>query len=247
MLIWPAIDIRGGRCVRLAQGDYSRETIYDDSPVAAAQRWIEMGAERLHLVDLDGARGDSAINAAAIREIIQAVAIPCQVGGGIRTRETINFFLSAGAQQLVCGTRATNDRVWLEQITTAYPQKIVVGIDARHGMVATQGWTETTNISAMDLANEVAQLSIAAIVYTDISRDGLMTGPNFDAMSEMRNALSVPVIASGGVAELSDLIELSRRGLAGCIVGRALYEDRFTIAAANAAAARLTAEGHTIV
>ncbi|MEZ6097025.1 MAG: 1-(5-phosphoribosyl)-5-[(5-phosphoribosylamino)methylideneamino]imidazole-4-carboxamide isomerase [Pirellulaceae bacterium] len=247
MQVWPAIDIRGGRCVRLAQGDYDRETVYDESPVVAAQRWIDQGAERLHLVDLDGARGDSNLNADAICEIIRSVKVSCQVGGGIRSSETIDRFLDAGALQLVCGTRATTDRDWLHEITHDHPSRIVVGIDARHGKVAVQGWTEITNILAMDMAQDVAQLPIAGIVYTDISRDGLLTGPNFDAMQEMQTSLSVPVIASGGVAELKDLTELARRGLCGCIVGRALYEGRFSIEQANAAAARLTAEGRTIV
>lgn len=247
MQIWPAIDILGGRCVRLAQGDYQRETLYADSPVEAAKQWIESGAERLHLVDLDGAKGAAEVNADAILEILSEVEVPCQIGGGIRSAERIEFFLNAGAEYLVVGTRAALDLAWLQGVADQFPGKIVVGIDARHGMVATNGWTEITDITAGQLAADVAKLPIAGVVYTDISRDGLMTGPNFEAMQEMAEMLSIPVIASGGVSQLSDLIDLAQRGLAGCIVGRALYERRFTIQQANAAAARLTAEGRTIV
>jgi phosphoribosylformimino-5-aminoimidazole carboxamide ribotide isomerase len=174
-------------------------------------------------------------------EIVRALPIPCQVGGGIRTAEAIEGLLGCGVQQVVCGTRACQDLEWLEQMTTRFPQRICVGIDARDGRVATQGWTESSDQDAWELARRVAQFPIAGIVFTDIARDGVLQGPNSLAMETMAHAVTVPVIASGGISSLDDIADLARRGLHGCIVGRALYEGRLTIADANAVAQKNSA------
>lgn len=226
MIIYPAIDLRGGQCVRLRQGDYQQETVFGADPAAMARRWVEEGAEVLHVVDLDGAKEGRPINEASVRAIAQASGVPCQLGGGIRTEADLHQVLGWGVERVVIGTKALQDPAWLETISRKYPGKIVLGIDAKNGMVATHGWLDVSHTSALDLAKSLAHLPLAGLVYTDISRDGMLQGVNAPAMAEMCRASSLPVIASGGVTTLDDIRALAVLPLAGCIVGRALYEGR---------------------
>ncbi len=248
MLIYPAIDIRGGRCVRLQQGDYGRETVFDDDPVAVARRWAELGAECLHLVDLDGAREGRPVNGETVRAIVKAVedVIPCQLGGGLRTMDDVALARSWGVDRAIVGTRAVKDPEGFEAICDRYPFFVALGLDARDGRVATDGWLEVSDVPAVELARRFASWPISAVIYTDISKDGMMQGPNFDGMAELARALrgdpvgGLPVIASGGVTTLEDVRRLARLGLAGCIIGRALYEGRIELPAAVAAAHQRT-------
>jgi phosphoribosylformimino-5-aminoimidazole carboxamide ribotide isomerase len=229
VLLLPAIDLRGGRCVRLRQGDYDQETVFGDDPAAMARRWVDDGAAWLHLVDLDGAREGRPINGPSVRAIVEATGVPCQLGGGLRSEAHIEEALSWGVARVILGTRALQDPTWCESACRRFPQRIAIGIDARDGKVATQGWLHDSEKRALDLAREVAAWPVAAIIYTDISRDGMLQGPNVDATAELAAAVSVPVIASGGVSSASDVLALARRGLPGCIIGRALYEGRINL------------------
>src|SRR5687768_15317843 len=229
MQIYPAIDLRGGQCVRLRQGDYQQETVFGADPAAMAKRWVDEGATYLHLVDLDGAKEGRPVNGASVRAIVKASGVPCQVGGGLRTREHITEALSWGVERVIIGTRALQAPGWLEEMAGEFPGKIVLGIDARGGKVATQGWLDVSEMAALDLARTCAGLPLAALVYTDISRDGMLQGANVEAMAEMASAVRLPVIASGGVTTLDDVRRLAQHGLAGCIVGRALYEGRLSL------------------
>ncbi len=236
MEIWPAIDLRGGKCVRLQQGDYNRETVYGDDPAEMAQRWVEEGADCLHLVDLDGAKDGSLKNREAIAAILGAVSIPCEVGGGIRDEETIGQLLALGLTRLVIGTKALREPQWFATMCERFPNKLVLGIDAKEGMVATDGWLEVSTTSAIDLAKTYEHLPIAALIYTDIATDGMLAGPNVPAMKAMKEAVKLPVVASGGVTSIEDVKNLAVAGLDGAIVGRALYENRLTVREAVAAA-----------
>jgi phosphoribosylformimino-5-aminoimidazole carboxamide ribotide isomerase len=226
MQIYPAIDLRGGRCVRLRQGDYEQETVFGDDPAAMASRWVEEGATYLHIVDLDGAKAGRPVNGQSVRAIVREARVPCQLGGGLRTPEHIAEALSWGVDRAVIGTRALEAPGWLERMCGEFPGKIVLGIDAKSGRVATQGWLEVSDLTALDLARRLVRLPLAALVYTDISRDGMLQGANVEAMAEMAGAVPLPVIASGGVTSLDDVRRLAAAGLAGCIIGRALYEGR---------------------
>jgi phosphoribosylformimino-5-aminoimidazole carboxamide ribotide isomerase len=230
VLILPAIDLRGGQCVRLRQGDYARETVFSPSPAALACHWVEQGAKFLHLVDLDGARAGRPVNGSSVRAIVAASGVPCQLGGGLRTEDDIREAFGWGVQRVVIGTRALHDPAWLEDLCHRYPGQIVLGIDAKQGRIATGGWLDVSERSALDVAQQCSGWPLAAIVYTDISRDGMLEGPNLEAMAQMRAAVSLPVFASGGVTTLADVRELARLGLAGCIIGRALYEERLKLA-----------------
>jgi phosphoribosylformimino-5-aminoimidazole carboxamide ribotide isomerase len=236
MQIWPAIDLRGGNCVRLVQGDYRQETVFGTDPAAMARRWVSAGARQLHLVDLDGARDGRSVNRDAVAAIVQAVDVPCEVGGGIRDEAAIRDLLDLGLSRLVIGTKALKEPAWFREVCRQFPGRLAVGIDARKGRVATEGWLEVSDVLATELARTLAAAPIAAIVYTDIAKDGMLSGPNFEAMAEMQQAVAVPVIASGGVTTASDVRQLARLGLAGCIIGRALYEGTLTLADAIAAA-----------
>jgi phosphoribosylformimino-5-aminoimidazole carboxamide ribotide isomerase len=236
MQIWPAIDLRGGRCVRLRQGDYQRETVFGDDPAAMARHWVDQGAERLHLVDLDGARDGIHANWDSIAAIVRSVNVPCQLGGGIRSDEAIDALLALGLSRLVIGTLALKNPDWFRNACRRHPGRLVLGIDARGGRVATDGWLETSERAALELAQGFAGEPIAAIVYTDIDTDGMLAGPNVEAMAQMQRGVQVPVIASGGVSSFGDVERLAEAGLAGCIIGRALYERRLTIAEAIEAA-----------
>jgi phosphoribosylformimino-5-aminoimidazole carboxamide ribotide isomerase len=226
--IYPAIDLRGDQCVRLRQGDYAQETVFGD-PVQIARRWVAEGATWLHLVDLDGAKEGKPINGPSIRAIVETAGVPCQLGGGLRIEQHIIDALSWGVARVIIGTKALQSPDWLEGMARKYTGKIVLGIDAKDGKVATQGWLEVSEIAALDLAKACAELPLAAIIYTDISRDGMMQGANVTAMAEMAAALPIPVIASGGVTTLDDVRRLAENNLAGCIIGRALYEGRLNL------------------
>jgi phosphoribosylformimino-5-aminoimidazole carboxamide ribotide isomerase len=225
--IWPAIDLRHGKPVRLRQGDYDRQTIFGDDPVEFAQRWKEAGARRLHLVDLDAAKGDdSAANRAAVQRIVAATGLPCQLGGGVRDQAAIETLLQLGLHRLVVGSAALKQPEWFAQMADAYPGKLAAGIDARDGMVATDGWLETSQTPAVDLAQDLRgrTSNIAAIIYTDIARDGMMQGPNFDGLQQMAAATDIPLVASGGVTTLEDVSQLVKMKMPAAIVGRSIYD-----------------------
>jgi phosphoribosylformimino-5-aminoimidazole carboxamide ribotide isomerase len=227
MLILPAIDLRGGQCVRLRQGDYAQETVFDADPVAVARRWVELGATYLHLVDLDGARQGQPVNGDVIRRIAREAGVPCQLGGGLRREEHVAEALGWGVQRVILGTRALQDPAWCERLASSHPGKIILGIDARDGLVATEGWLNVSTRSALELARQCSAWPLAGLVYTDISRYGMLEGPNLEATAELAAAVApLPVIASGGVTSLDDVARLARLRLAGCIIGRALYEGR---------------------
>lgn len=224
MQIWPAIDLRGGKCVRLQQGDYDRETVFGDDPAAMARHWVDQGAECLHLVDLDGARDGLPVNFDSVRAILGAIDVPCELGGGVRDEQTIGRWFELGISRLVVGTRALSDPAWFCQMCRRWPGRLVLGLDARGGRVATAGWLETSDVAATDLAARYAQEPIAAIIYTDIATDGMLAGPNLDALRELRAAIDLPIIASGGVTRAGDVADLAAIPVEGCIIGRALYE-----------------------
>lgn len=234
MHIFPAIDLLGGRCVRLKQGDYSRETVFSDDPVAVAKGWVEQGADRIHIVDLDGAKAGTPTNGDVIRRIVSAVPVPCQLGGGIRTDADLEAVFGWGVRWAVLGTKALQDPTWVRAVAMRFPDRVVLGLDARDGYVATDGWLETSQTKATDLAQQVESAPLAAVVYTDIARDGMMSGPNFDALAVIRAATRLPVIASGGVSTLEHVRQLTETGTPGCIIGRALYEGTFLLSEALA-------------
>lgn len=236
MQIWPAIDLRGGKCVRLQQGDYDRETVFSDDPVAQAKQWADSGAKYLHLVDLDGARDGSLSNRDSIAAIARDTDMVTEVGGGIRTEETIRELIEIGIDRLVIGTQAIKRPDWFGEMCQKYPNRLVLGIDARGGQVATDGWLETSETSAIDLAKQFAEQPIAAIIYTDIETDGMLKGPNLAEMRSMSKATNIPVVASGGVTTLEDVAALAEIPVAGAIVGRALYEGSLKLDAALATA-----------
>lgn len=227
MQIWPAIDLRHGKPVRLQQGDYSRETVFGDCPATMAKRWVDAGAKRLHLVDLDAARGDDpAANRAAVEAILKAVDVPCQLGGGVRDDASIHALLGLGLARLVVGSAALKKPAWFAQMCDAFPNKLAAGIDARDSMVATDGWLQTSQTRATELAKQLRSLThhVAAIIYTDISRDGMMQGPNFAGLAEMMAATDIPLVASGGVTTLDDVTKLVEMQMPACIIGRSLYD-----------------------
>ncbi len=224
MRIWPAIDLRGGKCVRLQQGDYNRETVFNDNPADVARHWVDEGADCLHLVDLDGARDGKLINGEVIEAIVNSVDVTFQLGGGIRDEAAIQRLLDLGLDRLVVGTQALKNPDWFREMASRYPGKLVLGIDARNGMVATDGWLETSETSAIEMAKQFESEPVAAIVYTDIAKDGMMAGPNLEAMREMQQAVALPVVASGGVTTSDDAHRLSEIPMDGAIIGRALYE-----------------------
>ncbi|MEB3313867.1 MAG: 1-(5-phosphoribosyl)-5-[(5-phosphoribosylamino)methylideneamino]imidazole-4-carboxamide isomerase [Cyanobacteriota bacterium] len=226
MDVIPAIDLLDGRCVRLYQGDYAQAQVFDPDPVAVAQRWVEQGAGRLHLVDLDGARSGQPENWQTIAAIARAVDIPIQVGGGLRRRDRVAALFDLGVQFAILGTVALEQPELVTELGQAFPGQIIVGIDARQGMVATRGWLDTSQVAAVDLAQDMQERGAAAIIYTDIHRDGTLQGPNLEALEAMAAAVSLPIIASGGLGNLSHLLQLLRlepQGVTGVILGKALY------------------------
>jgi phosphoribosylformimino-5-aminoimidazole carboxamide ribotide isomerase len=236
MIILPAIDLRGGRCVRLRQGRYDDETVFDEDPVAVARRFEAAGAKWLHVVDLDGARAGAPQNLDTVRQIVEAIGMEVQVGGGIRTTGAAGTILQMGAGRVIVGTRALREPAWLGELAGEFPGRIALGLDARGGCVAVEGWESQTARTAADVLASVRGLALAAIIYTDIARDGMMAGPNIEATAEVVSATRFPVIASGGVTTVDDVKRLKAAGVAGAIIGRALYEGRITLEAALAAA-----------
>ena len=231
MEVIPAIDLRGGRCVRLRQGDYAQETVFGDDPAAMAERWASEGATRLHLVDLDGARDGRPGNVEAVRAILARLggSIPVQLGGGVRDEAIADSWLDAGVERVIVGTRAAEDPEWFERFVAERPGRVVLGLDARDGNVATGGWLAESGQEARTLAERFDRLPLAAVVYTEIARDGMLEGPDVGSTVALAEALKTPVIASGGVSSLEDLERLAGSPVAGCIVGRALYDGRFRL------------------
>lgn len=241
MLIIPAIDLKEGKCVRLERGVMSTATIYSDDPAATARRWEAEGAKLLHVVDLDGAFAKKPKNYDAVGAIVDAVNVPVQVGGGVRTIETLSAYLELGVERLVMGTAAHKDSDILVAACEKFPGKVVLGIDSRKGRVAVEGWSQTTGMESGELAAKFENLMLAAIVYTDISKDGMQTGPNIEATRQLARAVSIPVIASGGVgnmAHIQALLPLEQDGVVGVIVGRALYAGSLDLKEAIALATR---------
>jgi phosphoribosylformimino-5-aminoimidazole carboxamide ribotide isomerase len=232
MIIIPAIDLKNGNCVRLLQGKMDQETIYSLEPEKMAVKWQEEGAEIIHVVDLDGAVGKHPKNIAAIRRIIENVKIDVQVGGGIRNEDVVNMFLDLGAARVIIGTEAIKNPKLVRDACKNHPGRIVVGIDARNGMVAIEGWTKTTNVQAMDLAKQFEDCGVAAINFTDIHRDGMQTGPNIEETRRLAASISIPVVASGGVSTIEDvkrLLPLEEVGVTGIITGKALYAGTMSL------------------
>ena len=226
MLIIPAIDIKSGKCVRLFQGRMDKETVYSDDPVSVAKRWEDEGAEFLHIVDLDGAVSGVPKNKEIIESIIKSVKIPLEVGGGIRNIETIKEYFSIGAKKVVIGTVAWENPILISEVCKVFPERIIVGIDAKNGNVAVRGWEDVTETSASTLAKRFEGMGISGIIYTDISRDGTLSGPNIDSIKSFAKSISIPVIASGGVSDINDIkniMKLKKHGVTGVIVGKALY------------------------
>lgn len=224
MILFPAIDVRGGKCVRLTQGDYNQEKIYSDNPVEVALDWEQKGAAFIHIVDLDGARTGESINQALIKEIASSVRIPVQVGGGIRSLPVIEDYLNAGVSRVIIGTAAIQNPPFLKQAVEKFGEKIAVSIDARNGYVATDGWTKESTVRALDLVIDLEALGVKTIVYTDILKDGMLQGPNIEELQTMNEATTIDVIASGGVTTENDVHTLSELSMYGAIIGKALYD-----------------------
>jgi phosphoribosylformimino-5-aminoimidazole carboxamide ribotide isomerase len=224
MIIFPAIDLRNGNAVRLIQGDYNKETVYSDSPEETAKQWESKGAEYLHIVDLDGAKTGESKNEAFIKTIADKAAIPIQVGGGIRSIETVEKYISAGVSRTIIGTAAITNPDFLKEAIQKYGDKIAVSIDARNGYVATEGWTKNSETKAIDLVKELEKIGLKTIVYTDILKDGMLKGPNFEELQAVNEATSMDVIASGGVSSKEDIARLKSMNIYGAIVGKALYD-----------------------
>lgn len=224
MIVIPAIDIKGGQCVRLRQGKMEDETVYSDDPLKTAKKWAEAGAEIIHVVDLDAAIEGWPVNIGVIQEIAMGAGVPIQIGGGIRDKETAQKYLTmAGVKRVILGTAAFKDRAFLKEIAEAYPGKVAVGIDAKDGLVAIKGWVEVTDKDAVELAREIEELPLSCIIYTDIARDGMLGGPNLEATERLIKSIKLPVIASGGVSGIKDIEALKAIGAYASIVGKAIY------------------------
>lgn len=229
MIIFPAIDIRGGKCVRLTQGDYAQEKIYSEQPVEVAKEWERKGAAFIHLVDLDGAKSGNSVNDGLIKEIANTVAVPIQVGGGIRSIQTIDNYFQAGVGRVIIGTAAIRNPELLREAVERFGDKIAVSIDARNGFVATDGWTEESSVKALDLVKELETIGVKTIVYTDISKDGMLQGPNFGELQTVNEATTMDVIASGGVTTEKDVQQLQEMNMYGVIIGKALYDGNLDL------------------
>lgn len=232
MIIIPAVDIKNGKCVRLLQGRMDDETVYSDDPQAMASKWAQLGAHLIHVIDLDGAFAKSPQNLGSIRKILKSVNVPIQLGGGIRNEETVHMYLEMGVKRVIIGTAAIKKPAFVKKVCKTYPGQIAVGIDAINGKVAIDGWAQTTCIEAMELAKEFEDCGVAVINFTDIHRDGMQTGPNLDATLRLAEALSIPVVASGGVSSIEDiknLLPLETAGVVGVIIGKALYSGKLDL------------------
>jgi len=237
MLIIPAIDLKNGQCVRLRQGDMDDVTVFDADPVNAARQWVEAGARRLHLVDLDGAFAGKPKNADAVRAIVEAFPdVPVQIGGGIRDEETVQAYLDAGVQYVIIGTKAITSPHFVEDLCVEFPSHIIVGLDAKDGKVAIDGWSKLSSHDVIDMAQRFDDMGVEAIIYTDISRDGMMQGVNVEATVKLAQSIRIPVIASGGITNMSDIEALAKvegEGISGAITGRAIYEGTLDFAEAQ--------------
>ena len=238
MLIIPAIDLKDGQCVRLRQGLMEDSTVFSDDPVAMATQWVQAGTRRLHLVDLNGAFAGEPVNGEVVRAIAKAYPqLPIQIGGGIRSLETIEAYVKAGVSYVIIGTKAVREPDFVTEACQAFPGRVIVGLDAKNGLVATDGWAEVSDVQATDLARQFDALGVSAIVYTDIARDGMMQGVNVEATVQMAQASSIPVIASGGITNMEDikaLAAVSSKGICGAITGRAIYEGTLDVREAQA-------------
>lgn len=229
MILYPAIDIYNGKCVRLKQGRFEDATLYFDNPLDAAKKWADQGAEWLHVVDLNGAVDGKPMNLKAIESIMTSVTLPVQIGGGIRTQDTAEIFLTLGAGRIVLGSAALEDPDLVEILCVKYQERIALGIDARDGKVAVHGWKDISDKGAIELAQHFEGVGLQHLIYTDISRDGMLTGPNFEALEKMISAVGIPIIASGGISKIEDLQKLKEIGAEGAILGRSLYEGKIDL------------------
>lgn len=238
MLLIPAIDIKEGKCVRLRQGLMNDSTVFSDSPLAMADKWVKLGAKRIHLVDLDGAFAGKPANGDVINEIAEKYPnVPIQIGGGIRDEKTIQAYLDAGVEYVIIGTRAANEPEFIAEIAAQYGKNLIIGLDAKDGIVAVDGWAKLTEHNVVDLAKRFENDGVQAIIYTDIARDGMMQGVNLEATKQLAESVNIPIIASGGVTNMSDLIELQKiesSGISGVITGRAIYEGSLDFAEGQA-------------
>lgn len=232
MIFFPAIDLKDGKCVRLYQGDFDKVTVFNDSPKQQAKKFTAEGAEYLHLVDLNGALQGKSINSDAIKDILSSLKIPVQLGGGIRTRENIEYWLDLGIERVILGTIATKDPEFVREACKLFPNKIVVGIDAKNNKVAVEGWGKESDIEVIELAKMFEDSGVAAIIYTDISKDGTMQGADFEGTKKLAESVDIPIIASGGISSIEDIKRikgLENSGVSGVISGRAIYENAFTV------------------
>jgi phosphoribosylformimino-5-aminoimidazole carboxamide ribotide isomerase len=235
MIFFPAIDLKDGRCVRLIKGDMNQATVFNDSPADQARQFVGAGCRWIHVVDLNGAFAGQPVNAAAVKAVLKEVSVPMQLGGGIRDMATIAAWLDAGVARVILGTAAVKNPALVREACRAYPGKVAVGIDARGGKVATEGWADTAELTVLDLARRFSDAGVAAIIHTDIDRDGILAGPNIAASAELARAVPIPVIVSGGVSSLDDLKAVKAQaasGIAGVISGRAIYDGRIDLKAA---------------
>ncbi|MDR0138722.1 1-(5-phosphoribosyl)-5-[(5-phosphoribosylamino)methylideneamino]imidazole-4-carboxamide isomerase [Metabacillus idriensis] len=240
-ILYPAIDMRGGKCVRLIQGDYAKETVYGDSPYEMAKVFADKGAKWIHMVDLDGAKAGKRVNDKHVLEVAEKLNVNVQIGGGIRTEEDVEYYLSNGVSRVILGSSAISNPDFVKKMLAKYGSKIAIGIDAKDGYVSTEGWIETSTVKASDLGVELAAAGAEVFIFTDIATDGMLSGPNIEAVRELAKATGKDVIASGGVSSLNDLVELAafqKEGVAGAIVGKALYTNQFDLAQALEEVAR---------
>lgn len=230
MQLYPAIDIKGGQCVRLTQGLFDNVKVYSNTPADMAKRWVDQGATFLHLVDLDGALAGKSVNEPVIRSIVEAVSVPVQIGGGIRTKEAIGYMLDLGVTRVIIGTKAVENPEFIREVVGEFgAEHIVVGVDAKDGMVAIEGWEKVSTLSASDLCRQMKEYGVCHIVYTDISKDGMLSGPNVAYTKKLTEETGMDIIASGGVSCMEDLEELYEEGIRGAIIGKALYENRVNL------------------
>lgn len=229
MQIIPAIDIIDGKCVRLFQGDYSKETVYSDDPVAVALNWKSLGATKLHIIDLDGAAAGESRNMATIEAIVKEAGLPIQLGGGIRDKATVKRLMSTGIKQVIIGTAAIEHPEIVEELCQEYDEAIIVGVDARDGYVATHGWLKDTEVTALELGQRMVEIGVNHILYTDIKRDGTLTGPDYKTIAQLVNKLNSSIIAAGGISELNHLMKLKELGVEGAIIGKALYTGNINL------------------
>ena len=233
MLIIPAIDLKGGKCVRLTQGQKDAETVFSEDPVDVAKSWEDQGADYLHVVDLDGAFEGVPKNLTIVEQIIKQIKVPIEFGGGLRTTQSIKTMFDLGIDRAIVGTKAIDSPSWVKELCTTFPGRIAIGIDARDGKVAVKGWTSLCEWTAIDFAREIEKASPCALIFTDISKDGMLQGPNISSLKELLLAVKTPVIASGGISSLKDIEELGRLPIAGMIIGKALYTGHIKLSEAK--------------